>query len=101
VKTPEGEIFDFQDLPEATVSKLDGVQHADQLDIDVYSCSETRLEYKDGKLWSFTFGAGPLEIGSQREGPFHGFPMSRDEIHEILGEANREGRASKPMFRFW
>jgi hypothetical protein len=41
------------------------------------------------------FSEGPLEIAAGREGPFQAFPMSRDEIYEIFGEPEREGRASE------
>jgi hypothetical protein len=100
VRTPNGEVFKLDELPEAVVSKLDGARHTNNLGLDQYFCGGTMLEYKRGRLVTFTFGEGPLKIGAKRNGPFREFPMSRDGIHEMFGDPEREGRASKPSFEW-
>jgi hypothetical protein len=82
-------------LPEAVVKQLEGVQYTNQLDVDQYSWAEANFHYQRGRLSSFMFGECPLEIGAEREGPFRAFPMSRDDLSEMFGEPEREGRASR------
>jgi hypothetical protein len=102
VQTPNGDVFAFSELTEDALKTFDGVHHEVQLSVHQYTFGETVLEYQSesGRLLTFTLGAGPLKIGADRGGPFHGFPMSRAEICEIFGEPDREGRSSKPAFQW-
>lgn len=100
VKTPAGEVFQLSDLPKAVVSKLENVRHRNEIGLDQYSCGETILQYRNGKLQTFTFGAGPLRVGADRKGPFLPFPMTSDEIRETFGRPEREGRASKSLIEW-
>jgi hypothetical protein len=100
VKTPDGEVFAFGELPETVIKAIDGVQHTNQLGVDQYSCGASVLQYQHGRLLTFSLGEGPLQIGVDRNGPFRSFPMTRADVYEIFGEPEREGRASPPLFEW-
>lgn len=101
VRTPTGDVFELKALPPAVVNKIKDVQHVRDGLLDRYYCGSTTLVYQGGRLTQWSFGEGPLEIGAHQKGPFRSFPMTRNQIHEMFGAPEREGRASKPMFRFF
>ena len=106
VRTPAGEVFELQHLPQNVVSELEGVRYESVRSVggphtEHYYFGETSLTYQDGNLFLVSFGEGPLEIGANEGGPFRKFPMTLDEVHEVFGEPEREGRVSGPMFRWF
>jgi hypothetical protein len=100
VKTPSGDVFKLHELPEAVVRQVEGARHVNQSGVvDQYSCAETILEYRKGILLTFSLGEGPLKIAANPDGPFRSFPMTREDVLQIFGEPQREGRASKSSFQ--
>lgn len=101
VKTPAGEVFALKEIPEKIVARLPGARHRKYGFTDEYDLDQTNLGFVNGVLRQGSFGKGPLQLGTRAVGPFRSLPMTSEQVRDLFGKPEREGRAEKSKIKFW
>jgi hypothetical protein len=90
VRFDDGAAFELPEIPEAEAeSRASYVDRESHPGLTMYSLGMCGLNYRDGKLCGATLHQG-VGVSKVEQGPFVEFPISAQEMRDLLGEPHAE-----------